>query len=389
VRHTVRIVLAIAAVALTGVLAAAGRAGAAVENLRIAQTLVATDAGPRPEPALRITFTLTAPAETAIRVDRHKATVGGDDVTWLARLAEAGAAPFTNAVVIRRPGAAREAEAAPPTPEASADAVQRLLDLRDRHFPGKPVWNVEAGWQGAADMTPEDVAVLLPRVVIGQIAAGVDRVHWSEQGRGGGDPTCLLGPRNEPMPPYTAYAAMTEMLGGARYVGPTGVNPAIRQHWFVRGGEVILAAWAVAKPLDVSFSSELDAVEVTDAVGRRRTVRPESGYFNLTLTPSVQYLRFPRETETYGAAVRSGSGLGRPPGGRRDADPGRARNAVPAGRGHRAARRHRNTTRAGQARRLNVMCGPAGLSGRGDRGRAATPPVPPATPAPWPSAAAG
>jgi hypothetical protein len=65
---------------------------------------------------------------------------------------------------------------------------------------------------------------------------------------------------------------------------------------------VILAAWHLGGERTIDFSSSLNRVEVTDHLGRRRTVEPRHGQFVLTLTPDVQYLRFPRESERYGAA---------------------------------------------------------------------------------------
>ncbi len=241
---------------------------------------------------------------------RHKdalAYADGDSgsVKMMEEFARFGGAPYNDTVQIHYPGVkplTYDELVLPKAPEGKLDMVRDLVALRDAHFPGKPIWNTEEGWWGTKERTPEDGARALPRITISQIAAGVDRVYWYEQGRGSYDPTFLLGPRNEPFPAYAAYAAMTDMLEGARYVGPTGVAPRIRQHWFVKGNDVILAAWYVGGERTIDFSSSLNRVEVTDHLGRRRTVEPRHGQFVLTLTPDVQYLRFPRESERYGAA---------------------------------------------------------------------------------------
>ncbi|MFO8012146.1 MAG: NEW3 domain-containing protein [Phycisphaerae bacterium] len=241
---------------------------------------------------------------------RHKdalAYADGDSgsVKMMEEFARFGGAPYNDSVQIHYPGVKPlkyDELVLPKAPEGKLGMVRDLVAVRDEHFPGKPVWNTEEGWWGTKERTPAEAARALPRIYISQIAAGVDRVYWYEQGRGSYDPTFLLGARNEPFPAYAAYAAMTDMLEGARYVGPTGVDPRIRQHWFVRGKDVILAAWHMGGEREVSFSSSLNRVEVTDHVGRRRIVEPRHGRFDLTLTPDVQYLRFPRESERYGAA---------------------------------------------------------------------------------------
>ena len=225
-------------------------------------------------------------------------------VEGLATLAGQGNAPVTDTAAVQHlPVATLRFEDAllPNEPEGKREAIRTLLAMRDTHLPGKPAWTMDGWWQAKDPLGPEG-ARMLPRVVLSQLAAGVDRVFWDGGPRDGHPGTPLLGTRGEPTPAYAAYATMTHMLDGARYVGPTGVDPRVQQHWFVRGGDVILAAWYIGDAFDVSFSSALNQIEATDHVGRRRVIEPRHGHFALTLRPDVQYLRFPRESERYGAA---------------------------------------------------------------------------------------
>lgn len=237
--------------------------------------------------------------------DTNKMAVAwATDLAALKTLADAAAAPMTDAAAVRRlplaPLAYDDAVLAA-EPEGYLKAAGALLEARDHLFPGRPVWTA-AGWWEADEPAGPVGARVLPRVCISQIAAGVDRVFWDGTARDGRPGVPLLDDRAQPTPAFTAWTTMVRMLDGARYVGPTGVDPRIRQHWFVRGGDVLLAAWYVGGKRTVDFSSSLNRVEVTDAVGRRRVIEPRHGRFDLTLTPQVQYLRFPRESERYGAA---------------------------------------------------------------------------------------
>jgi len=224
-------------------------------------------------------------------------------VKGLKTLADQGNAPVTDAAAIQHlPVATLRFEDAllPNEPEGRIEAVRALLKARDDHFPGMPTWTMDGWWQAKDPLGPEG-ARMLPRVVLSQLAAGVDRVVWDGSPRDGRPGVPLIA-GGQPTPAYAAFATMQAMLDGARYVGPTGVEPRIQQHWFVRGSDVVLAAWHIGGQREVTFSSTLNRIAVTDHVGRRRTVEPRHGYFDLTLTPEVQYVRFPRERERYGAA---------------------------------------------------------------------------------------
>jgi len=234
----------------------------------------------------------------------------GPAVAWARRvedlgaLADQGAAPATDAAAVRRLPVLPVAYVGavfPAEPEGKLTAVRTLLESRDEHFPGKPAWTADGWWQAEDPLGPAGARVL-PRVVLSQLVAGVDRVFWDGTEHDGRPGVPLLDPNLEPTPAYAAWATMVHVLDGARYVGPTGVNPRIQQHWFVRGNDVILAAWYVGGEQRVTFSSSLNRVEVTDHVGRRRLIEPRHGRFDLVLTPDVQYLQFPRESERYGAA---------------------------------------------------------------------------------------
>ena len=65
------------AILVAAAVGATATARAAVPDLRIEQPHRKGDHVHRAPPAARIRFRLTEPAEVAVRIDRHKATVGG------------------------------------------------------------------------------------------------------------------------------------------------------------------------------------------------------------------------------------------------------------------------------------------------------------------------
>ena len=68
----------------------------------------------------------------------------------------------------------------PDLPETKVPAIEKLVQIRNKSFPGKEVWNTEDAVP-ANPKTAEVTAANLPRVYISQIAAGVDKIYLFPQ----------------------------------------------------------------------------------------------------------------------------------------------------------------------------------------------------------------
>jgi hypothetical protein len=216
-----------------------------------------------------------------------------------------GANRFTDAITIHYPGNTTlrwDQIVAPESPEGKVATVRRLIDLRDRSFPGRRVWNTEEGWWGAALKTPETGARAVPRTYLSQLAVGMDQVAWFAQSVGE-DPTMLLRESDmTPWPAYCAFAAMTWLLEGAEYVGSFDLGPAAFATLFARGDRMVLAAWTVAGEKAVTLDAGEAQALVTDLVGRERVAKAISGKLAVRLSERVQYIALPRNDWTLGIA---------------------------------------------------------------------------------------
>ena len=217
--------------------------------------------------------------------------------------ARCGANRFSDAVQIHYPGAQPlrfDDIVVPDQPEGKLPMIRKLVELRDRDYPGKPVWNTEEGWWGAKMKTPEIGAVMAPRIYLSQIAAGVDRVYWFCQT---GESDCLLyGPESLPYATYCSYATMTRLLEGAEYMGPADLGRQTCAHLFSRGRDVILAAWSIGGEKDVSITAGSGEATITDLMGRERRMKTVGGQFTLALSERTQYVTFPRNAWAAGVA---------------------------------------------------------------------------------------
>jgi len=228
-------------------------------------------------------------------------------VGMMKEFAQYGAAPFSDAVQIHYPGSTPlqfDKILVPDQPEGKIPMVRELVALRDKSFPGKPVWNTEEGWYSAPNKTPDLGAMMLPRVYLSQMAAGVDKIYWFSQTglvAGPHDPTCLLDENSEPFPTYVSYATMTRLLEGAPYVGSADLGTGTYAHLFARPNDFVLAAWCVGEPRTVQLPIGGKVTRV-DLMGRSSTLNSANGQLPLRLSTHVQYIVLPRGAWTLGIA---------------------------------------------------------------------------------------
>ncbi|MGA2617980.1 MAG: NEW3 domain-containing protein [Thermoguttaceae bacterium] len=208
------------------------------------------------------------------------------------------AVAYTDGVPFHYPGAANmtwTSMSLPGGPEGKAVTVERLKQLRDQYYPGRPLLNTEDGWWGHVGIKPEVAAASIPRVYIPQLAVGVDELYWYAQVSAEGDPSYLLGVDNLPWPSYCAYASMTRNLEGATYLGPIDLKtPGTFAYLFGRGDEMIVPLWAAAGTPQVDLPCGAETGVVADMMDRERPCQAEAGAIRLKLGIQPQYVRFRR-----------------------------------------------------------------------------------------------
>ena len=191
----------------------------------------------------------------------------------------------------------------PYSPETKADTVAKLLAIRDKYYPGKPMINTEEGWWGHHVTRPGDAAAAVPRLYIPEIVAGADELYWFSQSSRD-DPTHLTGAENVPWPSYCAYAAMTRLLEGKEHLGKVNVGvEGAYAYLFGRGDQLVLAVWALAGEPVVTLPLAVQKVTRNDMLDRQDELRTEAdGSLKLRLSTRVQYLSFARNVWAVGVA---------------------------------------------------------------------------------------
>ncbi len=234
------------------------------------------------------------------------AIVDGDSGTpaLMNELATFGAQRFQDAAVIHYPSA-KPIKAGntdlPDTPEGRAETARELVELRDKYYPGRPIWNLEDGWWNVKERTADTAATALPKVYVSQIAAGVDRLHWFAQSSPD-DTSYLLDADSAPNPTYCAYATMTRLLERCEYAGPVDFGPLTQGHLFYRDQQAIVVAWATQGLREATVEAGLDVLGGYDYVDRPIEVRGSGGKVTLKLTDHPIYLVMNRNAWNMGVA---------------------------------------------------------------------------------------
>lgn len=93
-----------------------------------------------------------------------------------------------------------------------------------------------------------------------------------------------------PRPAVAAYAALTEQLAGATYLGRLHMPADIRAYAFAREGQLVLVVWST-RPRSVELNNvSVPAVQVTDMFGAVQTVPVSGGRLTLQVDESPRYV---------------------------------------------------------------------------------------------------
>ncbi len=183
--------------------------------------------------------------------------------------------------------------------------VEKLWELMSRLGKPKPLWVTEICWNshihpyGSSEFRQADMLV---RFYVLSIASGkVEKVFWWTLRDGGrreydqGDMVGLVRRDYTPKYSYYAYAVMTRMLEGAKFIERVAAADGLYVFKFDDGQNDTLVAWTT-KPyayIRVSFQKQL---ECCDILGVKRIVplNERTGALPVPLTPSPIYLVGPK-----------------------------------------------------------------------------------------------
>jgi hypothetical protein len=172
------------------------------------------------------------------------------------------------------------------------DSLRRLIDWRDEHKAGMPIWLTETGYDSAGPFGTDEAtqAARLPRVIMMALAAGIDKVFVYRES--GSDPSQHAASglqRNDGAlkPSWFTYATLIRHLDGvSKGVRLPHPNPNVRLYLWTRGKESVLSAWTVDG--DGELGLDLGAATIVDAFGAERKAPANA---KLPLSPFPVYLR--------------------------------------------------------------------------------------------------
>ncbi len=154
------------------------------------------------------------------------------------------------------------------------EALLQLLDWRDDHAPGKPVWLTETGNDvgGPMGLGEWEQAAKIPRVTMLALSAGIEKVFiYREKGSnpsqhaGAG----LVRNDNSFRPSWFTYATLIRQFQGVAPGRAWRVphdDPAVWIYVWQRNGAPLVTAWTIGET-DVRLGLDLGQCEVVDAFG--------------------------------------------------------------------------------------------------------------------------
>ncbi|MBV9851126.1 MAG: cellulase family glycosylhydrolase [Armatimonadetes bacterium] len=197
------------------------------------------------------------------------------------------------------------------SPETAAGDYQALRALIQRYAPpGRDVPLVSSEWgYTTVNVSEQQQAQYLARQWLSNLAEGIRLSIWYDWHDDGTDPSNgehhFGTVRNDytPKPAFLAARALTQTLGGSRFVKRIPLaSPDDYLLLFGRGGAVRLAAWTTkedhALPLPIA-----SVTRMTDMTGGPLTPTVEGGRLRLTLTGSPVYLDVGRDAALREAAA--------------------------------------------------------------------------------------
>jgi len=170
------------------------------------------------------------------------------------------------------------------------------------------VWSGEVGFSsfqgpnprlGQAPHTELEQAQKLVRMMVGQLANGVEKVFWYDMRNDGWQKSNpehnfgLMQNNNQPKPALVAYANLIHRVQDGKWLGQAQMEDAFAYAFVSRQtSQPVLVAWMKegAKTVTVPLRHDSSEVAVTDIFGRKQKVSVEGSQLRLNLTSSPVYV---------------------------------------------------------------------------------------------------
>lgn len=104
-----------------------------------------------------------------------------------------------------------------------------------------------------------------------------------------------------PQSVYSAFAAITDIMGEAKYIGELSPAEGVSCLVFENGGKHIAAVWS-ENETEIQIQTSQSEAELINIMGISQTVKPENGAYKITSGPDMQYLRLDGKLDAFADA---------------------------------------------------------------------------------------
>ena len=208
---------------------------------------------------------------------------------WFEDLFAAGALPYMDAAVIH------PYYSVPEDVEKPVQAIQASMARYNGGAGPKPIWATETNLADNVNPGRQDMARNLVRSLTVMRVNHVERIYWYLLRDYNGFNTGLLRAdtdalgRYVPTAAYPAYANLTQQLYRATFVRRETTDQRTRFYLFNKGGAELRVLWSTAPPSRLLLRTT-QPLTLIDLMGNARTLQPQSGAINLTVTNDPMYL---------------------------------------------------------------------------------------------------
>lgn len=264
-------------------------------------------------PWLKVFMRFGQQVTSALKAEDPTATVLWEDtdiLTWYKELYACGTAPSID-VISPHPYSLHRENPWPETQGMMMELPNFKRFVATRHLPWR-IWSGEVGFS-SYQLDPQHApmfyspnselqqAQLLVRMMVGQLANGVERIFWYDMlndGWGANNPEHNFGLiRNDlsPKPGLVAYANLIHQLGGGHgaWLGAKRIDEAGYAYAFQpANGAPVVTAWTRTGTCTATFTMrrQTGTVTVTDMFGTEKRIAITGGKIILQLSESPVYL---------------------------------------------------------------------------------------------------
>ncbi|MFG0250753.1 MAG: hypothetical protein ACF8OB_17850, partial [Phycisphaeraceae bacterium JB051] len=159
--------------------------------------------------------------------------------------------------------------------------LMRLVDWRDTHMKGKPLWMTETGYDtgGNRAVSMRNHAAYTVRNILMMLGAGIDSVMiYREAGDGNSlyAASGMLTSQGQPRASYFTLATLARQITGSGPIHKLQFdNPDIWAYAWIKDGKPAMAIWSVTDQGTIDW--ELGAAKITDAFGHDQSVSQTRG----------------------------------------------------------------------------------------------------------------